>query len=127
LTRKLLRNSVSRFNNLADNISVFEGFFDFLTWRSMVTPQLAKPTNILVLNSLSFFTRSLLLQEKYERIHLYLDNDVAGRKCVQEIEKRSQGKVIDESRSYKDYKDLNEWHVSKVQSQQHSQSRRISR
>lgn len=118
---------VTWINNVADNISVFEGFFDFLTWRSMQTPQLAKPTNILVLNSLSFFTRSLLLQEKYERIHLYLDNDAAGRKCVQAIEKRSQGKVIDESRSYKDYKDLNEWYVSKIQSQHHSQSRRIGR
>jgi hypothetical protein len=70
-------------------------------------------TNFLILNSLSFFTRSLLLQEKHERIHLYLDNDNAGRKCVQEIIKRNPGKVFDESREYKDFKDLNDWFIEK--------------
>jgi hypothetical protein len=118
---------VTWFNNLADNITVFEGFFDFLTWRSMLTPQLVNPTNILVLNSLSFFTRSLLLQEKYQRIHLYLDNDNAGRKCIQEIQKRNPGKVVDESRTYKDFKDLNDWHVSNNKSQHINQSRGIGR
>jgi hypothetical protein len=118
---------VTWFNNLADNITVFEGFFDFLTWRSMLTPQLVNPTNILVLNSLSFFTRSLLLQEKYQRIHLYLDNDNAGRKCIQEIQKRNPGKVVDESRTYKDFKDLNDWHVSNNKSQHIKQSRGIGR
>jgi hypothetical protein len=56
---------VTWFNNRSENISVFEGFFDFLTWRSLRTENQALSTNILVLNSLSFFTRSLLLQEKY--------------------------------------------------------------
>ncbi len=118
---------VTWFNNWADNITVFEGFFDFLTWRSMLGSQHAKQTNILVLNSLSFFTRSLLLQEKYERIHLYLDNDIPGRKCVQEIQKRNPSKVMDESRSYKDFKDLNDWHVSTNKSQNIRQSRGIGR
>jgi hypothetical protein len=118
---------VTWLNNCAENITVFEGFFDFLTWRSLRTEKEALSTNILVLNSLSFFTRSLLLQEKYQRIHLYLDNDPPGRKCVQEIHKRNPGKVVDESRSYKDFKDLNDWHVNANQAQYVSQSRRISR
>ena len=104
---------VSWFNNRANNISVFEGFFDFLTWQSMNKLADHSSTNFLVLNSLSFFTRSLLLQEKYERIHLYLDNDNAGRKCVQEIQKRNPEKVMDESRNYKDFKDLNDWFIEK--------------
>ena len=37
-------------------------------------------TNFLVLNSLSFFEKSLPLMEKHESIHLYLDLDNAGRK-----------------------------------------------
>jgi DNA primase len=104
---------VSWFNNRANSISVFEGFFDFLTWQSMNKFSNASRPNFLVLNSLSFFTRSLLLQEKHERIHLYLDNDNAGRKCVQEIQKRSPDKVLDESRQYKDFKDLNDWFIEK--------------
>lgn len=118
---------VTWINNWADNISVFEGFFDFLTWRSINTSHNAESTNILVLNSLSFFTRSLLLQEKHERIHLFLDNDPTARKCVNEIQKRNPGKVVDESRIYKDFKDLNEWHVAMKQSQEARQSRRLSR
>jgi DNA primase len=104
---------VSWFNNRADNISVFEGFFDFLTWHTVNRQQSELQTNFLVLNSLSFFTRSLLLQEKYDRVHLYLDNDEAGRKCVKEIQNRSPAKVLDESRHYKDFKDLNDWFIEK--------------
>lgn len=104
---------VSWFNNRSNSISVFEGFFDFLTWQSMNKFSDASRPNFLVLNSLSFFTRSLLLQEKHERIHLYLDNDNAGRKCVEEIQKRSPGKVLDERCQYKDFKDLNDWFIEK--------------
>jgi hypothetical protein len=104
---------VSWFNNRATTIAVFEGFFDFLTWQTMNKSQVQKQTNFLILNSLSFFTRSLLLQEKHDRIYLYLDNDNAGRKCAQEIIKRNPGKVVDESRQYKDFKDLNDWFIEK--------------
>lgn len=116
---------VTWFNNQADSISVFEGFFDLMTWHSIKAAHHSVPTNILVLNSLSFFTRSLLLQEKYPRIHLYLDNDTPGRQCVQEILKRNPGKVVDESRQYKDFKDLNEWHVEKLNDQHIKHSKRI--
>lgn len=117
---------VTWFNNWADDITVFEGFFDFLTWRSTLGSQQAKPSNILVLNSLSFFTRSLLLQEKHQRIHLFFDNDAAGRKCLLEVQRRSPEKVVDESRIYKEFKDLNDWHINKM-SQQINQSRKIGR
>lgn len=104
---------VSWFNNRSSEVAVFEGFFDFLTWQTIHRVHPEGQTNFLVLNSLSFFTRSLLLQEKHERIHLYLDNDDYGKKCKLEIQKRSPGKVLDESRHYRDFKDLNEWFVQK--------------
>ena len=95
-------------NNEANNITVFEGFFDFLSHQSIHQNQQLELTNFLVLNSLSFFERSLLLIEKHEHIHLYLDNDEAGRKCTDLAQKRSQ-KFHDKSKLYKGYKDLNEW------------------
>jgi len=64
--------------------------------------------NFLILNSLSFFERSLLLMEKHQRIHLFLDHDNGGRKCTSLALKRSV-KFTDESKLYKGYKDLNEW------------------
>jgi hypothetical protein len=102
---------VTYFDNKANTITCFEGFFDFLTYQARHRSQGLPKTNILVLNSLSFFTRSLLLMEKHERVHLYLDNDNAGRECVEQAFERSR-KISDESSLYKGYKDLNEWSVS---------------
>ncbi|MEO5777409.1 MAG: toprim domain-containing protein [Flavobacterium sp.] len=116
---------VTWLDNRATSISVFEGFFDFLSYRSMKNIREAQ-TNILVLNSLSFFTRSLLLMEKHERIHLYLDNDKAGKECLQQAMQRTN-KVIDESSLYQGYKDLNEWSVSLAADPRLEQSRGLRR
>jgi hypothetical protein len=99
---------VTYFDNKATNITVFEGFFDFLTYQTIAAQHARNMTNFLVLNSLSFFERSLLLMEKHDRIHLYLDTDNAGIKCT-EIAKQRSSKFIDESKVYKGQKDLNEW------------------
>ncbi len=99
---------VSYLDNNANNIAVFEGFFDFLSHQSINQNQQHHLTNFLVLNSLSFFERSLLLMEKHESIHLYLDNDEAGRKCTSLAQKMSL-KFRDESKLYEGCKDLNEW------------------
>ncbi|MEO5783193.1 MAG: toprim domain-containing protein, partial [Ginsengibacter sp.] len=111
-------------NNVPDKIKVFEGFFDFLTDRTINQNQ-PELTNFLVLNSLAFFERSLLLMEKHESIHLYLDNDTAGRICTSMAEKRSI-KFKDESKLYQDAKDLNEWvtKAEKVQKIQQVKQRR---
>lgn len=108
---------VTYYDNKANNITCFEGFFDFLTYQAIHSNQRLPKSNFLVLNSLSFFTRSLLLMEKHERVHLYLDNDNAGRKCVDQALLRSK-KISDESGLYKGYKDLNEWAVSFGKQQQ---------
>jgi Toprim-like/CHC2 zinc finger len=98
-------------DNKANKLTVLEGFFDFLSYQTIHQNQQLTLTNFLVLNSLSFFERSLLLMEKHESIHLYLDNDEAGRKCTNLAQKRSQ-KFQDESKLYKGYKDLNEWNMN---------------
>ncbi len=59
--------------------------------------------------------------EKHENIHLYLDNDKAGRKCLDLLQKRSI-KFKDESKLYEGHKDLNEWAMNfgKSMRQKHS-------
>jgi|ERR1035437_7548644 DNA primase len=99
---------VSYMDSKAANVKVFEGFFDFLSYQSIHQNKGQNLTNFLVLNSLSFFERSLLLMEKHENIHLYLDHDNAGRKWTNIAEKRSL-KFKDESKFYKGHKDLNDW------------------
>jgi hypothetical protein len=100
--------NVNYFDYQANTINVFEGFFDFLSYQTIQQNQGQALTNFLILNSLSFFERSLLLMEKHQSIHLYLDHDEAGRKCNSLALKRSE-KFHDESKLYKGYKDLNEW------------------
>ncbi len=72
---------ISYLDNKAKNIAVFEGFFDFLSYQFIYQNQEQQLSNLpdghtgfLVLNSLSFFERSLILMEKHERIQLYLVN-----------------------------------------------------
>jgi hypothetical protein len=82
---------VSYFNSKnAKSIAVFEGFFDFLSYQTIHQNQEQQLTNFLILNSLAFFERSLLLIEKSDTIHLYLDNDEAGRKYTQRAQKKDQ-------------------------------------
>ena len=115
---------VTYFDNKAHNIAVFEGFFDFLTYQTISTQHASNLTNFLVLNSLSFFERSLLLMEKHDRVHLYLDHDNAGRTCTKIAEQRSS-KFTDESKLYKGFKDLNEWIMKRELEQKKSQSLRL--
>jgi hypothetical protein len=102
---------ISYFGNEADNITVFEGFFDFMSYQSLHQNQDQLVTNFLVLNSTSFFQRSLLLMEKHDAIHLYLDNDLTGKRWTDLALKRSP-KFKDESNLYKGYKDVNDWMVN---------------
>ena len=99
---------VTYMDNKAANLKVFEGFFDFLSYQTMHKKTEQHLTNFLVLNSLSFFERSLLLMEKHKSIHLYLDHDKEGINWT-DIAKNRSLKFKDEGKFYKDHKDLNEW------------------
>ncbi len=99
---------ISYFNNQAKNLAVFEGFFDFLSYQTILPNQEHHLSNFLVLNSLSFFERSLLLMEKHECIYLYLDHDNTGRKWTEMALQRSRN-FKDESVLYQGYKDINDW------------------
>ena len=56
--------------------------------------------------------------EKHQSIHLYLDQDKAGKKCTDLALKRSPA-FKDESKLYQGYKDLNDWimNIGKLEKQ----------
>jgi len=99
---------ISLIDNRTEQIAVFEGFFSFLTFQAINKDLHAPLTNCLVLNSLSFFEKSRPLMEKYDHIHLVLDNDAAGKMHTRKALEWS-GKYIDRSDFYPHHKDLNEW------------------
>ena len=104
------------FEDRAQPVCLFEGFMDFLSFLSMkgeVTNQ------CLVMNSVSNVVRSIhyLNKRNITSVRAFLDNDDAGRKAVQEFV-NTGFKVEDMAVYYRDFKDLNEFHVSRVREQQ---------
>jgi DNA primase len=93
----------------AKAVTVLEGFFDYLSFMEMNQKSDSLQSNFLVLNSLSFFNKSLGLMEKHEKINLYLDRDTMGVKYTNEAIQRQPNKYIDQSFLYEQGKDLNEW------------------
>jgi len=112
-------------NNRTEQITVFEGFFSFLSFCTINRNQQAPLTNCLVLNSLSFFEKSRPLMEQYKQVHLILDRDTAGMSHTRKALQWDGNKYIDRSDFYHNQKDLNDWLIQHRQSQRESQ--RIAR
>ncbi len=92
--------------NKAQELSVVEGSFDFLSYLVMIGQEPAM--DFLILNSLALFDRALPIMEQYAKVHLYLDNDKAGKNCVLQARSVSD-RYVDESALYHNYKDLNDF------------------
>ncbi len=91
-----------------DQITVFEGFFDFLSFLSIHKNQDTPLSNFLVLNSLAFFEKARPVMERHRQINLYLDRDRSGIQTTRYALQYSN-KYQDHSDLYKGYKDLNGW------------------
>ena len=104
------------FTNRAEPVCIFEGFMDFLSFLSMKEEI---TSHCLVMNSVSNVARTIryLNDRHLTHIRAFLDNDEAGRRTVQDFIKAGFH-VEDMNIHYKDFKDLNEYHVSCVREQQ---------
>ena len=104
------------FTDRAEPVCIFEGFMDFLSFLSMNE----EITNhCLVMNSVSNVARTIryLNDRHLTHIRTFLDNDEAGRRAVQDFIKAGFH-VEDMNIHYQDFKDLNDFHVSRVREQQ---------
>ena len=95
---------------------VFEGFMDFLSFLSMKEEVTSA---CLVLNSVSNTAKAIryMNAQGISSIRTFLDNDDAGRRAVQDFIKAGFH-VEDMNIHYKDFKDLNDFHVSRVRERQ---------
>lgn len=95
---------------------VFEGFMDFLSFLSMKEEVTSA---CLVLNSVSNSAKAIryMNAQGISSILTFLDNDDAGRRAVQDFIKAGFH-VEDMNIHYKDFKDLNDFHVSRVRERQ---------
>lgn len=110
------KNITPIFEDKAQPVCLFEGFMDFLSFLSMKGEV---SNQCLVMNSVSNVARSIhyLNERNITSVRAFLDNDDAGRKAVQEFV-NTGFKVEDMAVYYGDFKDLNEYHVSRVREQE---------
>ncbi|PZX94928.1 DNA primase [Flavobacterium aquariorum] len=99
---------ITTINNGSEEAVVFEGFIDFLSFKTTTKNHPEKGLDFVVLNSVSFFERARPFMENHKHIRLYLDTDMAGINCTQRALSMSP-KYKDESPLYKSHKDFNEW------------------
>lgn len=112
-------------DNGAKDIAVFEGFFNFLSYKKMYYNQPEPVRNLLVLNSTSFFEKSLSKMQEHQQVHLFLDNDKSGQKYTQMALDLDNQKFQDERKLYKDYDDLNDWLMNIGQTHKHQIRQRL--
>lgn len=101
----------------SQDLAVFEGFFNFLSYKAMLLGQPAPPRNYLILNSTSFFELQLPKMQEHQKVFLYLDNDNTGDKYTNLALTTEKNKFYDERHLYKGYNDLNDWQINIGQTQ----------
>lgn len=94
--------------NSADVLCVFEGFFDFLSYLTMTKIMDVPAQDFLILNSLSFVESCMPVLADYSGVRLFVDNDNAGQKAALYLCSLDE-KISDESKGYRNYKDLNDF------------------
>ena len=106
------------------SVCVFEGFMDFLSFLSMKKEIIS---HCLVMNSVSNVARSIryLNDRQVSSIRTFLDNDEAGRRATEDF-MEAGFKVDDMSVHYRNFKDLNEYHIHRMREQQKSLSLTMS-
>ena len=108
------------FADRAEPVCIFEGFMDFLSFFSMKEEVIH---HCLVMNSVSNVAKAIryLNDRHLTHIRAFLDNDDAGKRATNDFI-RAGFKVEDMSVHYRNFKDLNEYHVPRVREQLKRQS-----
>ena len=107
--------AVSLIRNGSTMVNVYEGFMDFL---SGLTLGYGRSEDNLVLNSVANREKAYRHLDGYEAIKCWLDNDNAGRKCLEVLQKRYGDKVKDFSVVFRPCKDVNEYQQKQIKNKQ---------
>ena len=105
------KKDVTLVENQSSEICIFEGFFDYLTYRNLEKTN-NSTCDFLILNSTAIIFKVEELLKEYDKISLFLDNDGNGEFVKSKIQYQYNN-VEDCSLLYQNFKDLNEWNCSK--------------
>lgn len=116
--------AITTIDNNANEVIVFEGFTDFLSFKSIHKNEPEDRFDFVVLNSVSFFETARPFMEKHEAIRLYLDRDTTGQNYNRYALSLSS-KYKDESSLYQNHKDFNDWMVNFGKHQKKQQKHKL--
>lgn len=130
LKNKYIGNSnspkfLTSINNNCNSVIVTESTFDFLSIIELY-PGKELQNDFIILHSLSFEKEAIKLAEKYTKIELYLDNDVAGKETALTFV-CSLKNVNSKSNIYKNFKDINEYLIDFKKNQKLKKGKRKGR
>ena len=106
------KKDITSIKNESDSLRVFEGFFDFLSFKNVESYLEKEPSDYIILNSASMIHKIRNDIENYKDIEVYFDNDDAGTRAVETI-KSINPNAEDCQFLYSDFKDLNDWLIHK--------------
>ena len=105
------KKDVTMVENQSSEICIFEGFFDYLTFKNLEKTENSN-SDYLILNSTAMLFKVEKKLKKYDKISLFLDNDSNGGFVKSKIQNQYKN-LEDCSLIYQGFKDLNEWFCSK--------------
>jgi 5S rRNA maturation endonuclease (ribonuclease M5) len=102
--------------NGANRVSIFEGFFDYLSYKTLYDTH-HRNEDYIICNSTALVQKLVPELKKYRAIHLFFDNDNAGNEASKFLMEKLKG-VIDCRQKYSDFKDFNDYlvHYKNIQS-----------
>ena len=102
------KKDITSIKNDSKEVKIFEGFFDFLSFKKIENYLEKETSDYIILNSVSMIHKIKKALENYNNIELYFDNDDTGTRAVElvknEIKNTEDCRVL-----YSGFKDVNEW------------------
>lgn len=102
------KKDITSIKNDSKKLRIFEGFFDFISFKKIENIFAKDTSDYVILNSVSLISKIRMSLEVYDEVELFLDYDSVGDSATLEIKKWFPN--ADDCRIlYKGFKDLNEW------------------
>ena len=102
------KKDITSIKNDSKDVRIFEGFFDFLSFKKVENYLEKQRSDYIILNSVFMINKIKNDLGNYQNIELYFDNDDAGNRAVEIIKNENQN-AKDCQALYSSFKDLNDW------------------
>ena len=109
------KKDITSIKSGSNSVQIFEGFFDYLSFKNVENYLEKEPSDYIILNSVSMIHTIKTEIGNYKNIELYFDNDDAGTRAFEMI-KSINSNAEDCRLLYSDFKDLNDWLINTNQS-----------